>query len=88
MLKCVGKVGSQQLEQQHQRHDAEQRAEQGAGPAQQRHDQHLERDHRIEGDRRIDVGPARRHDRAGQRHERGADARTRRPLRRVVSMPV
>ena len=26
---------------------------------------HLERDHRIEGDRRVDVGPARRHDRAG-----------------------
>ncbi len=33
--------------------------------AEQRHDQHLERDHRVEGDRRVDIGPARRHDRAG-----------------------
>ena len=69
----VGEVGVDDFEQDDQRHGAEERAVELSGAAEERHDHHLKRDHRVEGDGRVDVGPARRHHRAGDAHEGGAD---------------
>ncbi len=68
----VRKRRDQHFEQQDQRHGAEQRTEQRAGAAEQRHDHDLEGEHRVERDRRVDIGPARRHHRPGHGHEGGA----------------
>jgi DNA-binding IclR family transcriptional regulator len=54
----VRKRGDQHFEQQHERHSAEQRTEQSAGAAEQRHDDDLEGEHRIERNRRVDIGPS------------------------------
>ena len=68
----VRKRRDQHFEQQDERHGAEQRTEQRAGAAEQRHDHDLEGEHRVERDRRVDIGPARRHHRPGHGHEGGA----------------
>ena len=69
----VRKIRREDLETSDERHDAEERPVQPAGAAEERHDDHLERDQRIEGDGRVDIGPARRHHRAGRADEAGAD---------------
>ena len=68
-----GKARRQKLEQQRQRDRAERRSPQPVRAAEQRHDHDLKRNRRVERDRRLDIGPARRHDRADQGHEHGAD---------------
>ncbi|CAN6484068.1 unnamed protein product [Victoria cruziana] len=65
----VGEVGRQHLEQERQRNGTGQRPQQAARAAEQGHDDHLEGDHRIEGNGGVDVSPARRHHRAGHRDE-------------------
>ena len=69
----VGEVGSQVLEQQHQRDSPQNRAEQRAGTTEQGHDQGLERDGRSKGNAGVDIGPARSHDGARDGDEHGAD---------------
>ena len=69
----VRKIRREEFRDEDERHDAEERSVQPAGAAEERHDHHLERDQRIEGDGRVDIGPARRHHRAGRADEAGAD---------------
>ena len=72
-VEMVGEIDGDRLQQDGQRHHAEERPVEAPGAAQERHDDHLEGEHRIEGERRVDIGVARRHDRAGGRHEGGTD---------------
>ena len=69
----VGEVRRQPFEQQEKRDCAERWPPEPGRAAEQRHDQRQERHGRIEDDRRLDVGPARRLDRPHQRDDDGAD---------------
>ena len=66
--------------------DADQRSPQPVNAAQQRHDHDLERQERAERDRRLDIAPARRHQRAGNRAN-VLEITNRITLARAVLMP-
>src|SRR4029078_1257642 len=55
----IGEIDGDQLPHQHEENGADQRAPEAVSAAEERHDHHLERHERAEGDDRLDVAPAR-----------------------------
>ena len=71
--RLVGEIDGDQFPHQYERNDPEQRPPQAMRAAKQRHDHHLKRHERTEGDDRLDIAPARRNQRTGDRGECAGD---------------
>src|ERR1700733_13489399 len=71
--RLVGKLNRDRLPHQHERNDTEYRSPQPVRAAEQRHNDNLKRNKRVERDHRFDIAPARGHKSAGDRSERARD---------------
>src|SRR3984885_12327434 len=71
--RLVGKLDRDPPPHQHERNDTEYRSPQPVRAAEQRHNDNLKRNKRVERDHRFDIAPARGHKSAGDRSERAGD---------------